>query len=94
MKFLERPWYLFATSLFTNSVSILIIYRLITAHKLHFFTLDLFKSDSSPDVFRNSLWLPHAYVFFINVLIVVLFANSEIIGRVAGTCPFYFYAWA
>jgi len=38
--------------------------------------------------------LPHAYIFIINMIIVLLTANSEINSRVASTCPFYFYAFS
>lgn len=46
------------------------------------------------DVFENLAFLPHAYVFIANMVIVLLFANAEINSRVASTCPFYYYSWA
>ena len=45
-------------------------------------------------MFQNLVMLPHAYIFIINMIIVLLTANSEINSRVASTCPFYFYAFS
>jgi hypothetical protein len=91
--FLERPWYLTAVSLFTNQLFLLILYRCLSKN---FFTLGLLskKEKKKPDVFDNLAFLPHAYVFILNMVIVLLFANAEINSRVASTCPFYYYAWA
>jgi len=35
---------------------------------------------------------PHFLVFVVNLMIVMLVANSEINARVASTCPFYYIA--
>ena len=95
LKFLERPWYLFATGLFTNSLAILIIFRLVQGQGTNFVLGGLLnKKADYVDVFSSKVMLPFGYMFVINVVTVILFANSEIIGRVATTCPFYFYAWA
>lgn len=51
-------------------------------------------SSQKCNVFTNLCLLPHALVLIANMLLVLLFANSEINSRVAGTCPFYYYAFA
>lgn len=38
--------------------------------------------------------LPHAFVLVVNIMLVLLFANTEINSRVASSCPFYFYAFS
>jgi hypothetical protein len=99
--FLDRPWYLFCTSLFTNQFFLYVIYRMISGHSpLNFFTLNVFKShqgesnDEKSDVFRNRGMYALGLVFILNMLLVLLMGNSEINSRVASTCPFYFYALA
>ena len=95
-EFLRRPWYLNATSLFTNQLLLYIIYREITGLGwLHFFTLCLFKTVKThppSDAFESFVLLPHFMVFAITLLTVLIFANTEINSRVASTCPFYFIA--
>jgi len=98
-EFLRRPWYLTATSLFTNQLLFYIIYRQIKGLGIiDFLSLGLFKTVSThsnngeTDAFSNLTMFPHFLVFVINLIIVMLFANSEINARVASTCPFYFIA--
>ena len=50
--------------------------------------------DRKVDIFENLGMLPHAYVFFVNMVIVFLLANQEINARVAFTCPFFFMAFS
>jgi len=38
--------------------------------------------------------IPHAWFFALNMLVTLLFANSDINSRVASTCPFYYWAVA
>jgi len=101
MGFLERPWYLTATSLFTNQLFLYIFYRTARGHGLvNFLTCGLPSThlgepnERKTDIFTNLATLPHAYVFLVNMLIVLLLANTEINSRVASTCPFYYYAFA
>ena len=99
--FLDRPWYLLATSLATNQLFFYIFYRTLKGHGyLSFITLGALKTHKGEpigrktDVFCNLALLPHAIVFIANMLIVLVMANSEINARVASTCPFYFYAFS
>jgi Gpi18-like mannosyltransferase len=47
--FLDRPWYLTATSMFTNQLFFYILYRTIIDHNpLHFFTMGLFVGQKKP----------------------------------------------
>lgn len=96
---MERHWYLLATSLFTNQLSFYMLYRSISGlGLLHFLTLGFIQTvDTQPEsksksVFTNLTILPHAYIFFANILIVFFLANSEINSRVASTCPFFYMA--
>ena len=43
-------------------------------------------------VFENMVLLPHFLMLAVNLMIVLMFANSEINSRVASTCPFYYMA--
>ena len=96
--FLDRPWYLMATSLFTNQLFFYILYRCIRGFgPVSFFTLGVFnpgEKDNQTSIFNNRNMLPHAYIFLVNMTVVLLLANSEINSRVASTCPFYFYAFS
>ena len=88
----ERPWYLGAVSLFTNQLFVLILYRCLTSN---FLTLGFYnKKVGVVDVFKNVNFLPHAYIFIINMVLVLFMANSEINSRVASTWPFYYFAFA
>ena len=82
LRFIDRPWYLFIVAMLTMWLNLRIIWRSMDKH---FWTLGMF---------GDSEMLPHTYLFTLNTLVVLLFANTEIIARVNTTCPFYFYAWA
>ena len=60
-------------------------------------TLNLFETNqvqdanqNMSDAFSNKALVPHFYILFVNLMIVLLFANSEINARVGSTCLFYY----
>ena len=57
-------------------------------------TFGLVKSQETSGFFGKDAIVPHAMVFTVNMLLVMLFANADINSRVASTCPFYFWASA
>lgn len=99
-KFMERPWYLLATSLFTNQLFLYVIYRQASTQGLkRLLTLNLYESGkffqperTRQDAFYSKAMVPHFWVLVLNLLTVLLFANTEINARVGSTCVFYFIA--
>lgn len=96
-EFLNRPWYLTATSVFTNQLFFYMVYRQLKAQGFFSFaTLNLCSAHKPQsekgftDVFSNKCFVPHFWVLFINLITVLLFANTEINSRVASTCLFYY----
>ena len=65
------------------------LYRMIKGHGSNFFTLGIFDTinvesiERKTDVFKSLAFLPHAYIYMLNMLTCIFLANAEINSRVA-----------
>uniref|UniRef100_A0A7S3IKZ9 Uncharacterized protein n=1 Tax=Strombidium inclinatum TaxID=197538 RepID=A0A7S3IKZ9_9SPIT len=91
--------------MFTNYLFFIMVYRVISRMAepgagflnglFHFITIGTFVPRTEEGKLSNEMHqLPHAFVMIVNLLVVMLFANSEINARVASTTPFYFLEFA
>lgn len=49
------------------------------------------KTEKVSKYFEESALTPHAYFFFCNMLLTLLFANADVNSRIASSCPYYFW---
>ena len=83
-----------------NLIYFVVTYRVIANNPKAFLSLGIFGSEKkeriqdSQSIFESIESVPHTWYMFLQLTLVLLFANSDINSRVASTLPLYFWAFA
>ena len=100
--FLYRKFDHFLTAIPMNIIYLVATYRVVKSNPKAFFSLGILNSSShdgvkqgdSKQVLGSIESIPHTWYMFLQLTLVLLFANADINSRVASTLPLYFWAFS